>query len=332
MRNTLWALVVVLSALAQAHADAVLLLEEPYGTYGSLNPTGHVAVYLTGICAVSPTQLRRCDPGESGVVISRYHRVGGYDWLAIPILPYLYAVNALQEVPQSADEQSVASLRDAYRREYLEAIAPDDAGGRTPAGDWTQLVGSAYDRKIYGFQIETSPEKDEEFIKQFNSHNNKTHYNLFYANCADFARTVLNFYEPHAVHRNFLADAGIMTPKQVAKSLASYARHHPIVELSSFQIAQVPGSIPRSKHVDGVAEALVKSKKYVVPLAILSPVVTGSIAAVYLVEGRFNPRRNAADFDIKRAVQPEPGRTSMVGAADSERRINGAGSSTTQSQ
>jgi hypothetical protein len=29
--------------------------------------------------------LRPCQPGELGVVISRYHRVGGYDWIAMPV-------------------------------------------------------------------------------------------------------------------------------------------------------------------------------------------------------------------------------------------------------
>jgi hypothetical protein len=198
----------------------------------------------------------------------------------------------------------------------LLAIAPDAADGRAPKGDWTQLVGSAYDRKIYGFQIETSAEQDEAFIQQFNERKNRSHYNPFFANCADFARAVINFYAPHAVHRNFFADAGITTPKQVAKSLVNYARHHPIVELSSFQISQVPGSIQRSRPVDGLAEGLLKTKKYVVPLAILSPVVTGSIAVVYLAEGRFNPKRNAGVFDIARAVQPQPARSAISVAVD----------------
>ena len=318
MRNRLWALIFVLAAFAQAHANVAFLLEEPYGTFGGLNPTGHAAVYLTGVCAASPTQLRLCAPGEAGVVISRYHRIAGYDWLAIPLLPYLYAVDNVEDIPQSADARLVAELRDSYRRAHLLAFAPDAADGRVPQGDWTQLVGSAYDRKLYGFEIESTQEQDEAFIRQFNERTNRSHYDLFFANCADFARTVLNFYAPHAVHRNFFADAGITTPKQVAKSLASYARHHPILEFSSFQIPQVPGNIQRSRSVDGVAEALLKTKKYVVPLAILSPVVTGSIAVVYFAEGRFNPKRNAEVFDITRAAQPQPPRTVPSSAADAQ--------------
>ena len=247
MRNQLWALVFVLAALVPAHAGAALFLEEPYGKMGAMDPTGHAAVYLTNVCASSPTRLRRCRPGEVGVVISRYHRVAGYDWLAIPLLGYLYAVDSLQKIPASADAESVAALRDAYRRAHLLRLIPNTSDGQAPPGDWTQLVGSVYDRKLYGFQIETTPQQDEAFIWHYNKQKNKAHYSLFSANCADFARTVLNFYAPHSVHRNFFTDAGITTPKQVAKSLNSYARHHPILEMSSFVIPQVPGSIPQQQ-------------------------------------------------------------------------------------
>jgi hypothetical protein len=303
MRKSLWAIIFVVAAFAYARADAAFFLEEPYGTLGSFSPTGHAAVYLTRICAASPTRLRPCEAGESGVVISRYSKIAGYDWLAIPLLPYLYAVDSAPEIPQSADAQTVAALRDNYRREHLRALAPDNPHGGAPKGNWTQLVGAAYDRKIYGFEIETTPEQDAAFIAQMNRRENTSHFDLFYSNCADFAASVLNFYTPHAIHRNYFADAGITTPKQVAKLFTRYARQHPILELSSFQIPQVAGSIKRSRPVNGVAEALLKSKKYVVPLAILTPEVAGGIAVVYFAEGRFHPKRNTGVFDIARVVQ-----------------------------
>lgn len=308
-RNQLWPLVFVLLAFVPAHADAAFFLEEPYGKMGAMDPTGHAAVYLTNVCASSPTRLRRCRRGEVGVVISRYRRVAGYDWLAIPLLRYLYAVDSLQKIPTSVDAESVAELRGTYRRAHLLLLVPNGTDGHAPPGDWTQLVGSAYDRKLYGFQIETSPAQDEAFIRHFSKQKNKADYSLLFANCADFARTVLNFYAPHAVRRNFFTDAGITTPKQVAKSLDSYARHHPILELSSFIIPQVPGSIPRSKRVDDVAEGLLKSKKYVVPLALLSPPVVGSIAVLYITEGRFSLKNDTNVFDIDLAVHPQAERT-----------------------
>jgi hypothetical protein len=91
---------VLLASAAGARANVALLLEEPFAKFGTFNPTGHAAVYLSGVCAASPVLLRRCNPGETGVVISRYYRVGGYDWLAIPLLPYLYAVDDPAEFPQ----------------------------------------------------------------------------------------------------------------------------------------------------------------------------------------------------------------------------------------
>src|SRR5690348_9029656 len=84
-----WIGLMLLMATA-ASANVTLFLDEPYGTFGGMNPTGHAAVYFSNICAARPTQLRRCNEGERGVVISRYHRVGGYDWLAVPLIPYLY--------------------------------------------------------------------------------------------------------------------------------------------------------------------------------------------------------------------------------------------------
>ena len=61
----------------EACANGTILLEEPYSYDGALAGTGHTAVYLTRVCAATPVTLRRCNPGEHGVVISRYTRIGG---------------------------------------------------------------------------------------------------------------------------------------------------------------------------------------------------------------------------------------------------------------
>jgi hypothetical protein len=47
---------------------------------------------------------------------------------------------------------------------------------------------------------------------------------------------VLDIYMPHAIHRNFLADVGLMTPKQVARSLVSYGKKNPELNMSAFVI------------------------------------------------------------------------------------------------
>src|SRR5580698_2492465 len=122
-----------------AHASVALFMEEPYGAFGAMNPTGHAAVYLNHVCADSPVSLRPCHDGEYGVVISRYHKIDGYDWIAIPLIPYLYAVDDVSEIPASVDKEQVAALRDAYRREHLLALAPNNKEGGAPNGEWTEL-------------------------------------------------------------------------------------------------------------------------------------------------------------------------------------------------
>ena len=77
--------VLLLACPAFAGSSATLLLEEPYGILGFFTGTGHAAVYLSGVCAKTPLVLRPCAPGETGVVISRYNGVGGYDWVACRI-------------------------------------------------------------------------------------------------------------------------------------------------------------------------------------------------------------------------------------------------------
>lgn len=297
----------LLTGIASAYARAgelALLMEEPFGHFGAMNPTGHAAIYLSDVCAETPTHLRRCMPGEAGVVLSRYHRIDGYDWLAMPLIPYLYAVDDRSQIPATADPGLEARLRDRYRREHLLAYVPDDPHNEIPTGEWIQLIGASYDRKIYGFSIETSSEQDDALIAALNERTNRAQFNIFFRNCANFAEAILNFYYPHSVHRNFIADAGIMTPKQVARSLSKYGKHHRDLEVTTFVIPQVPGTIHRSTSIDGVVESLVKSKKYVLPLALLHPVITGSLIAAYLGDGRFHPDPKAAVFDPVQDLRP----------------------------
>jgi hypothetical protein len=98
--RTVAVLAVLLGAFGlQAGASATLLIEEPYGKLGFFTATGHAAVYLSGVCAQTPLILRRCAPGESGVVLSRYDGFRGYDWIAIPLVPYLYASSVRKMSP-----------------------------------------------------------------------------------------------------------------------------------------------------------------------------------------------------------------------------------------
>jgi hypothetical protein len=291
-----------LGSISRAHAGATLFLEEPYSYDGAWAGTGHAAVYLSRVCSVSPVILRPCAEGESGVVLSRYDGIAGYDWIAIPLIPYLYAVDRPEAVPLFADAKLIAFLRDQYRRDYLEALAPDRPDGGMPEGNWYELVGSAYDRTIYGFEIETSPEQDALLIGKFNSQPNRERYNFVKRNCADFVREVIDFYYPHALHRSVIGDLGVTTPKQIAKMLAKYSRHHPELQSSDFLVPQVPGSVRRSKPVHGVLESVMAAKKYMLPLVVLHPYIGGGVLVEYFGHRRFDPARNALILDSGRQL------------------------------
>jgi len=286
---TLAALVVLAIHSPWAKAQAALLLEEPYGFFGTVNPTGHTAIYFEHICAESPIKLRSCEPGEQGTVVARYQGMAGYDWIAIPLIPYLYAVDSTAQVPNRADRPNVDRLRSLYHEDYLlPTLGEHLHAGSLFQGGWSQLTGVAYDRRIYAFRFATTPEQDEALIARLNSGKNRSHFNLLYKNCADFARTVLNFYYPRAFRRSFFPDAGMTTPKQIASKLERYARNHPEMDLSVFAISQVPGYRHRSRSNKSVAESLTTTL-YAVPILLANPYIAGGLFVDYILRGRFDP-------------------------------------------
>jgi hypothetical protein len=281
----------------RARAEISLLLEEPYGGLGMVNPTGHIALYLNHVCAATPLELRPCRPGELGVVIARYDGIRGLDWVAIPIVPYLYAVDDAADIPRTINREQEVQLRDLYRRRALESLAPDLPDGATPDGNWYELIGSSYDRKIYGFSVSTTADQDAGLIAMFNDRRNIEHYNGAFRNCADFARTTINHIYPHAIRRNFVADFGLTTPKSVARGLSRYASKHPGIHLNFFVIPQVPGTLPRSYGVEDVTESLLK--RYGVPLVVLSPLATGIVFVAYMGHGRLDMPRDAPVLNLR---------------------------------
>lgn len=282
-------LLIALSALASipACAQAALLMEEPYGLYGTLNPTGHNAIYFENVCAETPTRLRRCHPGELGAVISRYEGVDGYDWIAIPLVPYLYAVENADAVPSHVDHAMVAQMRNRYREAHLHPLGLDRSGGSYVLDGWTQLIGAAYERRIYAFRFETTAAQDDALIAWLNNRPNRSHFHMLFRNCADFARQVLNEYFPHTFHRSIFPDAGVTTPKQIAYKLVRYAHKHPDTDLTVFEIPQVPGYGWHSHSTKDIAESF-STTLYAVPLTLVNPYLAGGIFVDYLVRGHYH--------------------------------------------
>jgi len=284
---------------SHCNAQAALLMEEPYGFFGSVNPTGHNAIYFARICAETPVKLRRCNAGEQGTVISRYQGIGDYDWVAIPLIPYLYSVDDVSLVATRVDRPSVWRLRSKYRETHLLSLGENLGPGSFTHGGWTQLVGLSYERRIYAFRFETSEEQDDAFIALMNDKANHSHFSLLFNNCSDFARWTLNFYFPGTFNRSVFPDAGMTTPKQIAYKLERYARNHPETNLTIFEISQIPGYRRNSRSNKSIAESL-STTGYAIPIAVANPYLAGGLFVDYMVRGHHhlipkNPQKLAPD-------------------------------------
>ena len=272
---------------ARALAQAALLMEEPYGFFGALNPTGHNAIYFERICAETPVKLRRCVPGELGAVIARYQGIAGYDWVAIPLIPYLYSVEDAAEVPARVDHDTVVQLRNHYREEHLQELGAKLSPGNLVHGGWTQLLGTAYERRIYVFRFETTEAHDDALIEKLNAAPNRTRFNLLFNNCADFARITLNEYFPHTFRRSIFPDAGMTTPKQITYKLVRFGRKNPAIELAVFMIPQIPGYRHGSHSAKTIDESFVTTI-YAIPIALMNPYIAGGLFVDYLIRGRYH--------------------------------------------
>jgi hypothetical protein len=287
---------------ALAHGSAAVLLEQPYGKLNIVFPTGHSAIYLDHVCAETPLKLRACRADEQGVVLSRYDGIGGYDWVAMPLIPYLYSVQTVAEIPETMNREEEQQMRESYRQRYLQDVAPNLPDGSAPQGNWYELVGSAFDRKIYGFRVDTTAEQDARLIAAFNDKKNVQRYRGVDRNCADFARTTMNLLYPHLVRRNYVADLGMTSPKSVARSLSHRASKHPEMGFEVFVIPQVSGSLPRSHSPQDLAEGILK--RYCLPLVIVSPVSIGVAFAAYVGQGRFSMPKDAQPLNLSEAATP----------------------------
>jgi len=287
---------ILLAAWLSARADIGLLLDAKPNVgleFGNeLTGAGHSGVYLSRVCVVTPVQLRLCNPGELGTVIQNYEDFlenQPYQWNAVPLSVYLYGVDDPTQRPLFGSPQLRTALQDRYRREYLGPICTTARCINDLRADWRESVAAAFVREIYIFEVATSPEQDEHFIREFNARANVNHYSGFTNNCADFAKLVVNTYFPHSAHRDVLNDLGMTGPKAIARSFAHHAEHHPEMDLRVIRIEQLPGTYKRSSDSKEGTEQLVRSKKWLVPILAVGYQAVPVIAASYFLTGRFNP-------------------------------------------
>jgi hypothetical protein len=315
----------LLLASARAHASIGLVIGEPFGGFGTMLPVGHASIYLDHICPETPTHLRLCRPGESGVVISRYHDLtaSGLDFLATPAFSFFYGVDTPEQVPIFITPALRDSIRMAYRNAHYRDVVPDPLPTRIEndsalhfkdGEDWQESIGSAFDRRLFIYQLDTTPEQDQAILDYVNSLPNKRRYTLARHNCADFAANIMRIVLPHQprspLHRTFAVDYDITTPKAIARELDAWGKTHPELHFAVYEVPQIPGSTRRSRPLRSCAELFVTTKRYFFTLLVIAPewIVPDTIA--YAAKGRWKPGLDATV--VSPAVwppvptQPEP--------------------------
>ena len=149
----------ILEALT-ARADVTLFVEAPINFLGHVSSTGHAALLMDSLCSDDHIHMRWCHAGEEGAVVSRYKGINGYDWLAMPPGPYLFAVDSSDEVPETTSIAEVTRLRAEYRAKHaasFEHNPPDDG--------WIQLIGASYRRRIICIHVHTTEAQDERLMR-----------------------------------------------------------------------------------------------------------------------------------------------------------------------
>jgi hypothetical protein len=291
----------VLFALAAvppaARADIGLLLNakanaHPLPLTAEITGEGHSAVYLSRICAATPVTLRMCEPGELGAVIQNYEDYmenQPYEWNIVPLSLYLYGVDDVRDRPLFGSPELRQVLQDQYRQNHLQQLCTTRRCINDPEANWRDSVAAAFVREIYIFQVHTSVEQDEQFVREFNARANVNHYNGFSRNCADFAKLVVNTYFPHSAHRDILNDFAMTGPKAIARSFTHYAEHHPELDLHVLRVEQVPGTYKRSSDCHEGTEQTVRSLKWLVPIMLVEAQAVPVLAASYFFTGHFSP-------------------------------------------
>lgn len=274
-----------------ARADVSLLVLEAMGVAGEYTGSGHTAVYLSRVCLQDMFKLRICRPDEAGIVISSYPEMvpgADYEWMAVPLIPFLYGVEDEKDIPLYANGEIRRFIRENYRRNNLSSIVPGNETGTLPEGRWSSMLAVGMTRDVYRFNVETTLAEDEQFVRDFNSDPVDGKFNKFRRNCADHSRRIINRYFHGAAKRDWINDIGITTPKAVARSFTGYVKKRPERLLHITRHTQVAGPIWRATDNRSFSEMAFKSKKYLIPSIIFDPPLIPIFAAAYYLTGRFD--------------------------------------------
>ena len=272
-----------------------VLVGEPFGNFGTMMPQGHTAIYLDHLCADGPLKLRECHAGEpEGVVVARYHRIGTTDWIASPVLEFLYASESPAAVPRYVTPELAWDLRERYRERYMAGLIPDGTEHSKLTDEWWETAGVAFNRRVWGYEVDTTPAQDEAFLRVLNSDPNHHLYRLHKTNCANFAADMVNLYFPGTVRGgDHVADMGLMTPKHVARCVYELGMRSPELHLRVIEVPQIPGTLRRSRPVYGAWETSIKTKRYLFTLGVIQPEIPLVGGILYAIHGRWSMDQHA---------------------------------------
>ena len=283
LRALLFAAGLALTAVCSARADAVLMMEDPVNLVGRMTSSGHAALWMDRLCSDDHVRMRLCVAGETGSVLSRYQNVSNkVDWLAMPPDGYLFSVDEATAIPATAGVETEERLRTEYKAAHGKSFVIDPG-----EATWISLTGESYRRRIVLVRVHTTAEQEERLMQWLNGRRNVSHFNLFYENCGDFVSQMLNVLFPRAIHRSYLLDAGMTTPKQLEAGLHRYAMKHPELGWEATLLPQVAGGIPRSRHLYGVTESYLKTYPFLLPLDYLLPFELGAVTGLGLCDHRY---------------------------------------------
>jgi hypothetical protein len=283
-----------LSLIPRVHADVGLILSDATSEgMSKWTNAGHSSVYLSNICPASPVKLRLCRPDEPGSVLSNYITFGeneDYEWNVVPANIFFYGVEDDSDQPLYASAKLRNVLQDRFRAAYLAELCSGPPCSTNPRAHWRDLVGESFVRGMYVFVVNTTLEQDLRLIAKFNSAPNRSRYNGFTWNCADFAMQVINTYFPHAARPDHLNDFGMTSPKAISKSFTHYAVKHKQLQLRILRIPQIPGEYKISKDCRKGSEVAFRSKRWLFPMLLKSHELV-LLATSYYLTGRFNPQK-----------------------------------------
>lgn len=193
------------------------------------------ALYLSQVCTDegSAVKLRTCDEGEGGVVIQRRNAISaeGYDWFAVPVEYYFYAVERANEIPLFVNPKIHAVLAERLPMDFLPGY-----------------FGQSFWQTSFLFTFKGTYEDEVAIVQASRTNPDRNKFAALCINCSDLMVSVVRLLYP---------ESGIPTPKALAKGAVQLAQmYNPDGVVFLEEVPQLPGTFRRdSPELRAIKEA-----------------------------------------------------------------------------